>query len=240
MIREVIIGVICTIISSILTIAITKLFLGYKNLHGIRKTARFHKDCYTSGIINVFPDRKAYIQHKDHGKSNEYISRASHSVLYVGYWLATSIELGEITSTVKSLIDKQITVTLVFLAPNDKSCLEICSKYIAVEPIEIQERIETALKRILEFKKTLDSDQSKFLVVKTHNVPLSTTAFVIDYAYDNQCKVLLDYKIFNGTRESSYGIEYQNSKKTITSKILKSYISVSKSAIEINNMEDIK
>jgi hypothetical protein len=238
MINEIIIGTIGSIVGAIITLVCTKLFWGFKHFRGIKKVARLNKDCYNAGIINVFSNRNAYIEHKDHGKSINYISKANHTVLYVGYWLATSTEIGELKETITQLINKQITVTLVFISPNDSS-LEICSKYIATKPDEIKTRVKFVLKDIIQFKKNLDSDIAKYLIIKVHNIPLSTTAFIIDSSSQNDCKILLDYKIYNGSRESSYGIEYSNSKKTITQKVLNSYLSIAKSAIEINDVGQI-
>lgn len=240
MISDIIYGIIITILSGIIIGICTKLYNGTKHFGGIRNKFRLFKDCYNAGIVNIFPDRKTYIQHKDHGKSYEYISRATHSVLYVGYWLATATEIGELTDTVKKLIDKQITVTLVFISPEDETSLNICSNYIATKPNQISSRVKTAIKNLLEFKDALDADQRRYLILKTHTIPLSTTAFIIDHSKADDCRILLDYKMYQGNRESSYGIEFRNSKKTMTNKILQSYLSISKHAVEINSYEDLR
>lgn len=239
MIKEIIISIVSGLIGTGLTLLLSKIYFGYKHFGGIKKTARLNKDCYNAGIVNFFPDRKAYIQHKDHGKSNEYISRANHSVLYVGYWLATATEIGELTKTISDLLNNQITVTLVFISPDDKSSLEICSKYIGIRSNQIATRVKDVIKNLLDFKNSLTSEQSKYLVIKIHNIPLSTTAFIIDHSKPEECKILLDYKIYNGSRENSYGVEFKNSKRSVTNKLLQSYLSISKSAVEINDKEDL-
>lgn len=239
MIIEIIISVVSGLIGSVITFGSTKLLWGFKHFKGVRKTARLNRDCYNAGIINVFPSRDTYIQHKDHGKSMSYISKANHSVLYVGYWLATATEIGEVTKTIKKLVEKQISVTLVFISPNDKTSLEICSKYINTTPVQISNRVKSVLENIIKFKSTLNPTESRYLILKVHNIPLSTTAFVIDHSKDTECKILLDYKVYNGSRESSYGIEYQNSDKIITKKILDSYLFISQEAHEIETVDQI-
>lgn len=240
MIKEIIIGAIGSIMGAIITLVVTKLFWGFKHFKGVKNVARLNQDCYKAGIINVFPNREAYIEHKDHGKSTTYISKANHSVLYVGYWLATSTEIGEVKSTIKKLVDKQITVTIVFISPNDTATLEICSKYLNLNPDIISSRVKFVLNDILEFKKSLSENEAKYLIIKVHKVPLSTTAFVIDYSQSKECRILLDYKVYDGSRESSYGIEYQDSEKIITKKALDSYISITDSAHEITEIDEIK
>lgn len=239
MIKEIIIGIVGSIIGSIITLGFTKIFWGFKHFKGVKKVARLNRDCFKSGIINVFPNRESYIEHKDHGKSVTYISKANHSVLYVGYWLATSTEIGEVKNTIKKLVQKQITVTIVFISPNDKATLEICSKYINVDSNTISNRVKYVLEDVLKFKNSLNENEARYLVIKVHKVPLSTTAFIIDYSQSKECKILLDYKVYDGSRESSYGIEYQDSEKTITKKVLESYISISNSAQEVKNPDEI-
>lgn len=232
-------GVLCNFICSLIILFFSRIYFGYKHFGGIRKTARLNKDCCNAGIVNIFPDRKTYIQHKDHGKSNEYISQATHSVLYVGYWLATATEIGELKETIKLLTKKQITVTLVFISPADQSSLNICANYIDTKPGEIATRVSTAIINLLEFKESLAPDQRKYLVIKTHTIPLSTTAFVVDHIEAEKCRILLDYKVFNGSRESSYGIEFQNSNRVVTNKLLQSYLAISNQANEINCFDDL-
>ena len=101
-------------------------------------------------------------------------------------------------------------------------------------------RVKTVLEGLLGFKKTLGENEAKYLIIKVHKVPLSTTAFVIDCYQSKECRILLDYKVYNGNRESSYGIEYQDSERIITKKALDSYIAITESAHEIAGINEIK
>lgn len=239
MIRDIIVAVISGLICSAITLFASRLYFGYKHFGGIRNTARLSKDCYNAGIINVFPNRKSYILHKDHGDSNDYILKSHNSVLYVGFWLAKALEIGNLEKTIKQLVSRQITVTLVFISPMDKLSLDICSKYIDVKPEEIANRVKTVIKNLLEFRETLDPEYKKYLEIKTHNIPLSTTAFIIDKDSEKKCKVLLDYKVFGCSRDSSYGIEFVDKTRIVTKKLLNSYIDIAKSAKEINSIQEL-
>lgn len=239
MFKDIIVAIVSGLICSALTLLVSRLYFGYKHFGGIKNTARLNKDCYRAGIINVFPDRKAYIQHKDHGNSNDYILKAHHNVLYVGYWLATAAEIGELKQTIKQLVSKQITVTLVFISPKNKYSLDICSNYIAISSEQIAQRVKTVIENLLEFRETLESDNKKYLEIKTHNIPLSTTAFIIDKDNVESCRILLDYKVFGCSRESSYGIEFFNKTKTVTNKLVSSYINIEKNSKEIKSIQDL-
>ena len=238
MIKGIIIGVISTGITAIISFCISRIVFGYKHFGGLKNTVRLIKDALSAGVINIFPDRKAYINHKDHGKCQEYILKANHSVLYVGYWLATGTEIGELTKTIKELVNNQVTVTLVFLSPVDQDVLRVCSQYIGVKESQIAVRIKNVIKTLLEFKQSLDVEEKNYLTIKIHNAPISSTAILLDHSKD-ECRVLVDYKIYNGNRENSYGIEYNNSSKCITNKIMQSFLNISKTAKIINNYEEL-
>ena len=236
--KELVIGIISSIVSAFLTWIATKAYVGYKSFKGIKHAARFNKDCFDAGIINVFPTRKTYVQHKEHGTSSEYISRAEHSVLYIGYWLASGIDMGNLKETIKKLTKDKKTVTLVFINPHNKISLSTCSDYIGISSGKIKSRVKTAIKEVLDLKKQLGED-SHYLIIKIHDVPLSASAFVIDDTMSKKCRILVDYKLYKKSREESYGIEYQNTNKIITKRMLESYKSIANSAIEIADISEL-
>lgn len=240
MIKEIVIGIIATLVSSLITFLITKSLLGFKQFNGIKNMVRLNKDCYDSGIINVFASRKVYTQHKDHGTSNEYISKAENSLLYVGYWLAAATEIGEMSDTIIKLVDRQVNVTLVFLSPKDGEGISACSDFVNIESSQVKNRIETAITKMIDLKNTMPPEKQKLFTIKIHNVPLNTTAFIIDSNNSEKCRILLDYKSYKANREESYGIEFQNGNKTITKKVLESYIRISQKAKEVNEISDLK
>lgn len=236
--KEIIINIVSNIIVAILTFIATKLYFGYKNFKGIKGAARLNKDCFTGGIINIFPNRKAYAQHKDHGTSSEYVLKADHDMIYVGYWLASGTELGNLKKSIKVLVSKKKTVTLVFMNPYNNQSLTICSKYIGVSAQSIKSRILQVLKDLIELKSTLH-DNSRYLIIKVHDVPLATSAFLLDTNEITNCRILLDYKLYNGSREDSYGIEFENKEKDITNKVFKSYMSIEEGSTEIHSLADL-
>lgn len=237
--KNILLELFVNLLVGLITFVATKMYIGHKNFKGIKNAARLNKDCYHGGIINIFPNRKAYSQHKDHGTSSEYILKAEHNILYIGFWLASGIEMGNLKESIKKLISEQKTVTLVFLNPYNPNSIETCSNYIGVSSESIKIRINTALGDILKFKNELPEDEKHYLIIKTHNIPLSTSAFIIDYNKTKKCRILLDYKIYNCSREDSYGIEFENTEKIITQKILKSYRNIDKQSKEIHNLSDI-
>jgi uncharacterized protein Veg len=101
-----------------------------------------------------------------------------------------------------------------------------------MECIDIKDRVENSLTKFLELKKELPEGCKENLEIKLHNVPLYASAFLIDHENKNECKVLVDYKIYGSPRENSYGIEFRRNDKIITSKIIGSYIKIYANARE--------
>ncbi len=236
--KEIVFGIICNIIVAFLTWIITKTYHGYKSFKGIKHAARFNNDCFKAGIINVFPTRKTYGEHKDHGTSSEYISRAEHSVLYVGYWLASGTEMGNLKETIRNLTADRKTVSLIFINPYNDNSLLTCSDYIGISSEAIKSRVKTVIKDLLDFKKQL-GENSHYLIIKIHEVPLSASAFILDDTTSKKCRILVDYKIYKKSREESYGIEFQDANKVITKRMLDSYKIIANEAKEINNIFEL-
>lgn len=230
--RDIIIGAIGSIIGSVITIIIAKIFFGGKHFNGIFKIFRLLKDCHTAGIINIFPNRKFYSQHRDHGTAADYIKRCNHDLTYVGYWLASSLALGEIINTFRELINQHISVNVVFIDPTDENLLLSISKYLGVSTEKLKRNVQDALEELIKLKNELNPRIRKYLTIKLHRIPLSASAFIIQQSDPKMNRILIDYKLYNFCRDASYGIEYKDSSKEITKKIIKSYLDIFNEASE--------
>lgn len=230
--RDLLIGVLSSVICGIITWIALRLYTGGKYFGGLHKLARLIKDCSKAGLINVFPSRKTYLQHKDHGTAAEYIRKCNHHLYYVGYWLASSISFGEIIKSFECLLKNHTSITVVFIDPNNHAILETCSKYLGTTSDELKNRILFSLKKVAELRSSLDLEHQKYLSIKVHCVPLSASAFVIQQTDKKETRILMDCKLYDLCRDESYGLELKDESKEITQKALKSYLKICQEATE--------
>lgn len=228
--RDLLIGVLGSIIGGIITWIALRIYTGGKYFGGLHRLARLIKDCSKAGLINVFPSRKTYLQHQDHGTAAEYIRKSNHSLYYVGYWLASSISFGEVIKSFDVLLKKQISITVVFIDPENQSILETCSKFLGTTSEELRSRILFSLKKLTELKESLEPEYQKFLTIKVHSVPLSSSAFLIQQNDKRETCVLMDCKLYDLCRDESYGFELKDETKEITKKVLESYLKICQEA----------
>jgi len=230
------IGVLASIIATFIISLFVWLYRGSKGYLGIRKTIRLINDCNKSGIINIFPSRKSYIERKDHGTASTYISQSKFSLYYIGFWLASSTEIGAILNEIKKLIFDSKKVFIVFIDPGASLLINQSSIYLGLSSDEIKIRVENSLNKLLMLKENIQEEYKNNLVIKLHRVPLSASAFIIDSEQEKDCKILIDYKIYGSSRDDSYGIEYKGRNKIIASKMISSYINICDNARELTKL----
>ncbi|MCD7994672.1 MAG: hypothetical protein LUK37_23975 [Clostridia bacterium] len=223
-------GIVGSIVATIIITVVTKVYLGISNYRGLKGSIRLLRDCYEGGIVNVFPCRKTYVQHKDHGTETQYISRSSNKLLYVGYWLAHGTEMGNIKQTIQKLIFDGKDVELVLLNPDNVALLVEIADYMQIDYNEMKQRINTCLSKMFKLKCDLPSELKEHFHIKIHNVPINASAFLIDYDSEKEMCILVDYKIYNQEREKSYGIEFRDRSKIMTKSLRESYLKIASRA----------
>lgn len=225
-------NLICGIIGSILAAALisiaTKMWLGVSGFRGFKNIIRLIKDCSAAGIINFFPNRQAYIYHKDHGSQTQYISRCKNKLMYVGYWLAQGTEVGNIVSMLQRLILDRKDVELVLMNPYNDALINNMADFLRTDYTEIQQRIKNSLEKLCTMKDSLPNEFKSYISIKLHDIPLNASAFLLDYENEQDLRILVDYKIYNRERERSYGIEFKTGALSCT--LCDSYKEISKKA----------
>ena len=227
-IENLVCGIIGSIVAAIIITIASKVYLGVSGFRGLKNTVRLIRDSYKGGIVNIFPNRKSYIQHKDHGTETQYISKCKSKLMYIGYWLAHGTEIGGVIRTLQTLILEKKDVEVVLLNPDNSCLIKEMANFLKIDSIEIQQRIKNSLTKLCKIKNSLPDDLRMHFIIKVHDIPLNASAFLIDYDSKKEMRILVDYKIYNQEREKSYGIEYMRG--SITQSLWDSYQEISRNA----------
>lgn len=229
-IENLICGIIGSIIATMIISIITKIYIGGSNSNGVKSSIRLIRDCYEGGIANIFPSRKTYVQHKDHGTESQYISKCNNKVMYIGYWLAHGTEMGDIINEFEKLIISGKEVEVILLNPNNDSLVLTIADYMRIDSSEMKQRINNSLSKLCRLQKKLTRELAVHFSIKVHNIPINASAFMVDYDNNKEMRILVDYKTYNHEREKSYGIEFRNGEKILTRNLRESYLEISRKA----------
>jgi len=217
-------GVVASIVAAILISIGAKLMIGWKKWPGFKLLLRMNKDLISSGVINFFPSRKTYISHRDHGKASEYIKGTKYELIYTGFWLASSTEMGNIIEVIKQLVENNIKVIIILMDPS-ANCIDHFSNYTGLGKKDIIGRINSSIEKFISMYNSLSIEGKNNFQLRLHNVPLSSSSFIIDKDHE-QGKILVDFKIYGLSRDDSFGIEVQNKKSILYDKFKKSNLAI--------------
>lgn len=222
--REIVIGAIGSILGAIIILLFQKAYFGWGKTPGIYKMLRFSKEFSLAGGINFFSSRKAYAKFKDHGTQKEYLSRANQSIVYVGFWLAHGVGIGDIISGIKKYLENDVKVTIVLIDPSSP-VIKHSSLFLGQDTTEIISRINNAIENFSQLYSALSLEARKNFELRLHNIPLTASAFLLDHQNES-ARVLVDFKLYNHSRDDSFGIEVQGRQKDLTKRFIDSYLKV--------------
>ena len=229
LVSQISIAVLAALVAPLLIWVITRLYIGWKVWPGFKAIFRMTQEFTKAGGVNFFASRKSYIRFKDHGTASDYINRASSSVIYVGFWLAHGTEVGNITHTLKDILESGKKVTIVLMNP-DSNVIIPCSRFLGTDEEEVRNRIQIAKKKFCELYSDLSADAKERFSIKFHEIPISASAFLLDHERDSGGRTLLDFKLYSFSRDDSFGIEFRQKGRPLYDSITKSYLEIVKDA----------
>lgn len=228
-----IIDILIAFLVPIIIFCITRAFIGWKNWPGLKYSFRIISEFSKAGGVNFFSSRKSYTKYRDHGTPSEYISKCKSSVYYIGFWLSHSTEVGSAINTFREVLESGRKVTIVLLNP-DSDVILPCSQFLGLNPSELKSRINNSLDKFIELHHILSSSAKKNLTIKVHNIPISSSAFLLDSELGSGGRTLLDVKLYGFSRDDSFGIEFINQGRQLYDKVTKSFLEIEDSATTIN------
>ncbi|MGE7910790.1 hypothetical protein [Lysinibacillus xylanilyticus] len=228
-VNAIIIGAIGSVVGAFLLLALQNFYFGWVSFPGIRKIIRASKEFSKSGGINFFSSRKSYMKFKDHGSPTDYLMRCEASIIYVGFWLAHGTNTGNVIETLANLLENKKKVTIVLLDPNSQ-LIYYMSDYLRVDLVEMNNKINYTLTELADMYNNLSSSAKEKLTVKLHDTPITASAFLLDNERENSGRTLVDFKLYNRSRDESFGMEFGKSGNELYDRITNSYIDIAQKA----------
>lgn len=213
-----------TIFVAIILGLANRIYIGWNVWPGFISLKRLAIEFYGSGCVNFFSCRNSYRAYKAHGTASNYISQASRSVIYVGFWLAHETEISDIRPTIKNLLESGRIVTIV-LIDSDSEIVDYCSKFLGIRSDEVKNRVVATKSKFLELYSDLSADAKKRFHLKFHRVPISSSAFLVDHEVPTAARTLVDFKLYGFSRDDSFGIEFKSGKyNSLYERVTNSYL----------------
>lgn len=226
MLTNLLLNIIGSIVAIVIIAIFTKIYFGFAKVPGIRKAFQLQKDFFYSGGLSFFPCRAAYTRHKDHGTAENYIQKqTSTSIIYIGFYLAQSADIGNIVNTLANLANSGKDVKIVLFNPNSTH-IQAIADYFCVNKDHLISCInETKNKFISAQRRSISEDKRDKLSIYFHDVPITISAFIIDGEMPKTGRILLDHKLYGMPRDCTYGLELRNN-GDLYNNVLNSYMKI--------------
>lgn len=184
-------------------------------------------------IVTFYYDRK--VLQSDAGTIGDYVRKARQSVVYVGFWLSSSLGSQDLAKAIRDAIAKGITMEFCLLAP-DAEAVKFYEPYFEMPASEIVMRIQNSIDQLKKIKNDLPANLQRQLKIYVHNEIVTSSFWVVDRDDFQNCRVQVDHKIIANPRFSSYGFEIQRTseKNEFATAFINGYLSVLTRSKEIS------
>ena len=172
-----------------------------------------------SKIKYFYNDRKYLMKYL--GTTGDFLSSAEISIIYVGFWMSSSIDNSDLLNLLREKTAGNVTFSACFPNPNS-TLMKYYSAFFSKSEEELIIRINENINIIKSVKDNLPQDKKENIKIFTHEYPISASAYIIDNG-TKKCKVLLDHKLPNTERFFSYGFEIYGYKNQFCTNIINSY-----------------
>lgn len=159
-----------------------------------------------SGITNFFGNRTDYAKYRKEPSISEYISTTNKEFIYIGFWLAHGIEFENITRTFERLLNNGCSIEVILINPDETVNINKIANYMGLSVENITNRINNAFEVFVNLKKTLPDILSNKFTIRFHTELITSSTFIFDYN-SPKAKTLVDFKLFGGGRDTSFGFE---------------------------------
>jgi hypothetical protein len=160
-----------------------------------------------NGISNVYLDRSEYISRRSMSVL-QFIETTERNFTYVGIYFSLATDQARIDATIRNLVSRRCMVQIVLLDEDaHRSTFNYLETHFALAPNTLRGRVRHAKEYFVQLRDGLGINERTLLNIRTHNLPITTSAFIID-SNEKNCRMLVDIKWYGLGRDRSLGIEF--------------------------------
>ena len=166
------------------------------------------------GLGTIITHRKYFSHLKTGSTIPDYIKGAKFSFSYIGFWMAKSTEMEQITDSLRSVLQNNGTVEIIMLSQNlSDDDIHFVSRLLAIPQDSCKSRINSSWELLLDFGRALPQEQQSRLTLRSHAEMISSSCFIVDEGRLG-ARILVDMKIYGAGRESGITFEIYDNQKS--------------------------
>jgi hypothetical protein len=167
----------------------------------------------TVGIQNFFPSRESYTTDRRLA-FNDYLSSAQHSFIYIGHWLAFTVEQHNTLDTLVTQAKSGKQVKLILLDENlSQDVLATYARYFGETEEKLRSEVKETWRRVRVAQQELGTSEYSRFEIRAHKEFIPYSAFWFDPSRDGE-HILIDMKLFASPRRDTYGLELRPTENT--------------------------
>jgi hypothetical protein len=184
-------------------------FVSRSGIRRLIRAARYAWRMNKNGVINFYNSRAEYFTSRPERTLPEYMARAKHRLLYVGFSLAGATERDRIDDAITDMLNRGCEVEIVMLDPDAPlGTIKAVEQHLAIADGTLGNVLRHARDHFLKLRNELSAAAASRFKIKVHAVPLVSSAMLIDEG-ETDGRLLVDNKIHGAGRDRSFGIEFR-------------------------------
>ena len=194
---------------AVLLIVAVVAFFSRSKLRNFVRVVRYAWRMNKNDIINFYNSRAEYVTSRRERTLPDYMQRAKRRFVYVGFYLAGATERDRIDGAITEMLDRGCEIEIAMLDPNAApGIIHAVEQHLAIANGTLAQVLRHAHDHFLTLRQGLSTAAANRFVIKLHNVPLVSSAMLIDEG-EADGRLLVDNKIHGAGRDRSFGIEFR-------------------------------
>lgn len=180
---------------------------------------------YKIGLSAFYSSRDDYSKYRDDASSiDKYINRAKESICMVSITLATGIPVDDICGVLKIKLkqNRNFKIVISLLNPYNNELYKTIMPLFKQSEKTLQENTISALKTLVDFRKSLKKDEQERFTIKVHQTLPFGSAIILDGDTENGT-IQIETKPYDVGMRKSFAFEIQNNNSAFYDTLKQSY-----------------